>query len=571
MNKLDVNISQHLKKQYWKRRVVGDLPVPPPSDNGHYEFPINEPAGVNFRYLSQEDFMREIEPSAHDINSKYQSTRPIRELFDVKDAEGKPILDKDGNPKKEWRIVGFDDLETTRYGLQKRIALTKAAHFAGEGWGIYNEQSDTSKEAHERFDRLNSWKDVAGYDNLFMEAALSCFQTGDFGCYPYVTPDGSIEYMSYSYLDGYEIFPDIDENRNEVFYVSYSLKGRPAVDVFKVDAIETWVQADLTNTENSGVQSWFSKVKNWFKSRDFAVSEDGWHRVARRETQTPAGLGQFIYWRIPDIPSGVAQEDISALERTASYVAEGVKATTFDTLFIKATKIKNLPGIGGAGNVIGVEGDVDSVKAADAKRIAPSDVSNVATIDIKEKKDSILHSTLSVIVDPEVLRSGADSGAAMKLCFNDEVKWCMTMQPHFYKPLKKLVAIHKALVAKIESDGEYMKIRCSVGMNIWIPQNFSENVENVCKLKYAAILSAENSRHELDINYPDDMNIIRKEVEDDLYQKTFVPLKAKYEAEKKYGMADVANDVIVSEKDDANPDKPQDQSKQGVTNQATRR
>ena len=108
-------------------------------------------------------------------------------------------------------------------------------------------------------------------------------------------------------------------------------------------------------------------------------------------------------------------------------------------------------------------------------------------------------------------------------------------------------------------------------MNIWIPQNFSENVENVCKLKYAAILSAENSRHELDINYPDDMNIIRKEVEEDLYQKTFVPLKAKYEAEKKYGMADVADDVIVSEKED-NPYKPkQNNGKPGVTNQASRR
>lgn len=566
-----MKINEHLKKQYWKRRVVGDLPSPTPTDNGHYEIPLNEPYGANYRYLSQEDFMREIEPSAHDINSKYQSTRPIRELFDVVDAEGKPVLDKDGKQKKEWRIVGFDDLETTRYGLQKRIALTKAAHFAGDGWGIYNEQSDTSKEAHERFDKLNSWKDTAGYDVAFMEAALSCFQTGDFGLYPYVTPDGSIDYMAYSYLDGYEIFPDIDENRNEVYYVLYSLKGRPAVDIFKVDAIETWVQADLTDKENNGVQTWFSKVRNWFKASDFAESEDGWHRVARRETQTPAGMGQFIYFRVPDIPSGVAQEDISALERTASYVAEGVKATTFDTLFIKATKIKNLPGIGGAGNVIGVEGDVESVKAADAKRIAPSDVSNVATIDIKEKKDSILHSTLSVIVDPEVLRSGADSSSAMRLCFNDEVKWCMTMQPHFYKPLKKLVAMHKALVAKIEGDGEYMKIRCSVGMNVWIPQNFSENVENVCKLKYASILSAENSRHELDINYPDDMNIIRKEVEDDLYQKTFIPLKAKYEAEKKFGITDVANDVIVSDKEENSYKSKQDEGKPGVTNQASRR
>ena len=75
-----MKINEHLKKQYWKRRVVGDLPSPPPTDNRHYEIPLNEPYGANYRYLSQEDFMREIEPSAHDINSKYQSTRPIKEL-----------------------------------------------------------------------------------------------------------------------------------------------------------------------------------------------------------------------------------------------------------------------------------------------------------------------------------------------------------------------------------------------------------------------------------------------------------------------------------------------------------
>lgn len=568
-------IQEHLKKKYWRRRIVGDMPAIPPTDNGHYELPDEQITDGPYQYLTQEDFLREIEPSAHDINSKFQSTRPIKELVEREVN----ITNEDGTVTKkkvkEWQIVGWDNLETTRCGLQRRIALTKAAHFAGDGWGIYNEQSNKSKDAHKRFDTLNSWKDVAGYDSMLMEAALSCFQTGDFGAYVYVTAAGDIEYKSYSYLDGYEIFPDIDENRNDVYYVLYSLKGKHAVDIFSADAIETWVQADLTDKDNSGIQTWFSKVKNWFKTKDYAVSEDGWHRVARKETQTPKGLGQFVYWRIPDIPSGAVQEDISALERTLSYVAEGVKATTFDTLFIKATKIKNLPGVGGAGNVIGVEGDVDSIKAADAKRIAPSDPSSVATIDIKEKKESIYHTALSVVVDPEILRSGADSGSAMRLCFNDEIKWCMTMQPTFIKPLKRLVAIHKALVAKIENDPEYTNIRCSVGINIWIPQNFSENVENTCKLKYAGIISAENSRHELDLNYPDDIEIVGKESEKDLYRSTFVPLQAKHDARVKFGVDDTANDVVVTKEDNKgdsakdNPNKPKDPSKQGVTNQAT--
>ena len=553
-----MRISDHISnKKLWKRRVVGDSTPPPPTGADRYETTPEEPDGAYFRYLTQEDFMREIEPGAHDINSKYQSTRPIKELV-TREVEDR---DENGNVVKktikEWVITGWDDLETTRYGLQKRFAFTKAAHFAGDGFYISNEQTDQSEEAHKRFDKLNSWKDIAGYDTAIMEAALSCFQTGDFGLYPHVTPDGSIEYMSYSYLDGFQIFPDVDENRNEVYYVLYSLKGKPAVDVFKADAIETWVQTEIPKSgmseaeyiENFG--SWWEKVKYWFKTlgRDHEVSEDNWHRVARRETQTPAGLNQFVYFRVPDIPSGVAQEDISALERTASYVAEGVKSTTFDTMFVKAPKVKSLPGFGGAGSVLAVEGDVESLKAADAKRIAPSDVSNVATIDIKEKKDSILHSTMSVIVDPDILRSGADSSSAMRLCFNDEVKWCMTMQPHFYKPLKKLVAIHKALVAKIEGDGEYLKLRTSVGMNIWVPSNTAELIDNTTKLVYSNILSCRDAATEVDLQYLDTEKQIRKEQEDKIYRETYIKLKAEADARRDFGLEATASDVVVDKVD----------------------
>lgn len=552
------NISEHLKKQYWKRRVVGDMPIRIPTNSRYYVQPELE-AGIINRLLTQEDFMREIEPSAHDINGKYQSTRPIRELVE-KEVD---YIDEEGNPQvkkvKEWRIVGYDALETTRYGLQKRIALTKSSHFAGDGWSLNNEQTDNSEEAHNRFDNLNSWRDIIGLNTALMESALSCFQTGDAGIYLYSTPDGEIEYKIYSYLDGYTIFPDVDENRNDIYYVLYSLKGKPAVDVFASDRIETWVNTDLSGDNKD--ETWLKKVKNWFGRMTNEVSEDGWHCVSRKPTQIADGINQFVYFRIPDIPSGVMQEDIENLERTSSFVAEGVKNATFDTLFIKATKIKNLPPIGAHGSVIGVEGDVDSIKSADAKRLPPSNISDVATIALKEKKDSILHSTLSVIVDPEILRSGADSSSAMRLCFNDEVKWCQTMQPHFIRPLKYLVKILKHLVAKVEGDYEYTKLRTSVTINIWVPSNFSEQVENICKLKYASILSAENARHELDVNYPDDMSIIRKETEQDLYQKAYIPLKAKAEAEKQFGI--VSGETSNGGGEDKNPYKP------GVDNNAT--
>lgn len=538
-----INISEHLKKEFWHRRWVGDKTPPPPTNPEFYAIPERLPH-VNRRNLTQDDFANEISVSAHNINSLYQSARPIREAFPKYDENGNPVIDKDGNPVQEWRIVGYDDLETTRYGLQYRFAMCKTAHFAGNGWGIYNEQMDKSETAHNRYDTLCSWRDIAGLDMAFVEVVKSCFTTGDGAIYLY--QDGNnIAYEVFSFNKGDVLFPDYDENHFPVLYRLYTLKGRQAVDIFGAEYIETWVLADVSDKGKSSANRWFAQIRGWFKSHDFAISEDGWTRISRRKTQTGSIVNACVYFRIDDIPSGIVQEDIEALERSASYVAEGVKAAAFDTLFIKATNIQNLPEVGSFGSVIGVTGNVEELKASDAKRLPPSNISDVATIDLKEKKESILHSSMSVILDPDVLRSGADSSSAMRLCFNDEVKWCMAMQPQFYKPLKQLTSALKAIVAKIEKDPEYASLRVSVGMNIWTPNNVSEAVENATKLVYAGVLSRENARHELDINYPDDLNIVYGETERELYQKTYTPLKAKYDAQKEFGIADVANDIVV--------------------------
>lgn len=560
-----MNITEHLNKDFWKRRVVGDTLPPPPTNPAYYRSPILDLSGDTFRYLTQTDFMREIEPSAHGINSQYQSTRPIKELREV--------TDEDGNVTKQWQIVGYDDLETTRYGLQLRLALTKAAHFAGDGWGIYNEQTDKSEAAHRRFDNLASWREVAGLDTAFMEITESCFKTGDAAVYIF-QEGNTINYHVFSFLKGDILFPGFDDDRREVLYRLYTLENRRAVDVFGPGYMETWVER---TGEEDGL---LARIRRWLRGRDTdtVISEDGWERVMRKDGQAGKDLNACVYFRIPDIPSGPAQEDICALERSASYVAEGVKATAFETLFIKAANIESLPALGSLGSVIGVKGSVEELKAADAKKLPPSNISDVATIDLKEKKDSILHSTLSVIVDPDVLRSGADSSSAMRLCFNDEVKWCMTMQPLFHAPLVRLTEVLKALVAKIEQDDAYTRIRTSVGINIWVPSNFSESVENVTKLKYAGILSAENARHELDINYPDDMQIVGKEVEEELYRQTFVPLKAKADAKEQFGATEDTVTETVSEtvtgqdaaQQTANAD-PGAAYRPGIDNKATRK
>ena len=57
---------------------------------------------------------------------------------------------------------------------------------------------------------------------------------------------------------------------------------------------------------------------------------------------------------------------------------------------------------------------------------------------------------------------------------------------------------------------------------------------------------------------------------DELYRKTYIPLKAKAKAEKDFGISDTANDVIVTE--EKTPYKPEiDTGGAKVDNNASRR
>lgn len=177
-------------------------------------------------------------------------------------------------------------------------------------------------------------------------------------------------------------------------------------------------------------------------------------------------------------------------------------------------------------------------------------------------------------------RTESEDAEYRELCReNDIIQMQMrAMQPLFHAPLVRLTEVLKALVAKIEQDDAYTRIRTSVGINIWVPSNFSESVENVTKLKYAGILSAENARHELDINYPDDMQIVGKEVEEELYRQTFVPLKAKADAKEQFGVTEDTVTETVSEtvtgqdaaQQTANAD-PGAAYRPGIDNKATRK
>lgn len=529
---MTINISEHLKKEFWKRRINPDsVGVPSPPQSEYYLHPCLVAGQGDYQLLTQESFSRENDPLAHDINSRYMSLRPV---YDVKENV---VVDENGNKTTEtvWEIVEYDPVETVRFGLQKRINISKAAFMAGNGFWICHEDKQ-----HDLGDVLNSWKDSAGLDLAWLELVQSCFLTGDGAIYQYIS-NGQIRYHVFSYLKGDILFPDYDENHNSIIYRLYTLRGRRAVDIFSASRVQTWIQSDK---ENEKEQSWIARFGGWFrKGLDWSsskLSEDGWRCVSDNAVQTPIGINPCVYFRIDDIPSGVANEDICALEKAASFVADNVKSVSMPVMFIKATNIDTLPQKDSTGKTIGVKGSVDELKASDAKFLAPPDLSNIAEIDLANKKESIKQSTMSVDITPEIFRSTDPSSAAIKLLFTDTLIWCKNMFVQFYPGLVDMVEVFKSLVAivEIENGGEKIAtMRTSCGCDFWIPQNDSEALKRELDQVAYRVKSRKAAMSDIGNVHLEDYEQIIQEWREELDLKARIPAEAKAKVDKEYGIS----------------------------------
>lgn len=557
-------ISPLLKKKPWKRLVTPDADVPPPTCAEYYDIPVSEPDGLRYQYLTEYDLLNESCEGAHLINSKYMSRRPVYDVqtrtisVPSKDADGNPVLNADGSPKtepkeiKEWVITDYEDIETVRSGLPELIIKQKTSHLAKNGIEIANEGSE-----HKLFDTFRSWKDISGIDAGWLQSIYGCGKGGDALIYQYVH-NGTIEYTIFCTLYGDQIFPNKDDKGNDMNVRRYLLNGREAVDIFMDDYIETYVRGEISDEgdEKDGMQSWWSVVKGWFKNISRKKTEDGWERISRTPSQLGRGMCQAVYIRFEDTPIGPAMQNINAWERGASYVSDKVRSMAFSKLFLKTSKIKNLPPLSSGEEVIGVENaDADILKASSAEYLTPPDISNIATINLKNLTDAIMQSTMSIDLQPEILKSGADSSQTLKLLLRREIQWAQVVWPQVRPSAKKVIDVLKALVAKIEGNGDFTKLKVSVWNTPWMPVDEAAQIDNATKLVYAGILSKENARHELNLQYTDDAKYVREEAEEELYRKTYVPLKAKAKATEDFGPTDTAEDVIVTEKDSDNPDK----------------
>lgn len=545
-------VSPYLKKKPWRRLINPDVEVRPMVDTQYYDIPTSEPPGLHYQYLGNAELLNESTEGARVINSNMFSTRPIYELvtrkIKVDDGEGN-MIEKE---VKEEVIVGYDRVENVRSGLGEMIIKQKASHLGKCGI----ETADELGKDHEAYDNWLAWKEVSGVDAELPSMIYHAGKCGDSAIYVY-QHGKTIRNTLFSFILGDILFDHKDDKGSPMRVRLYKLNGRDAADFYMTDYIETYVCGDVTDEteENSVLQSWWSVVKGWFRNISLKKTEDGWTRISRSRSQLDAFTCQVAYLRFDDSFIGHAIQNIEAYDRALSYTSDKMRSTAFSKILVKATKIKNLPPLSSGEEVIGIDGDVESLKASDVKHVTPPDISNIATINLKNISDAIMQSTMSIDLQPEILKSGADSSQTLKLLLRREIQWCHVMWPQLRPVAQEIVEILKGLVGKIEGDIErYGNLRISVWNTPWLPQDEDALAERINKYIYNGTMSAESGRHESGMRYTNDAVQIAKEQEEKIFRETYIKLKAEAQARKDFGMDETANDVVVDNVEE-NPSK----------------
>lgn len=498
-----MKISEHLKKDYWTRRVTPDsgMRTLPAGGSAIYRTTKTAGFGVGYVNLTQDNFLNEIYPEAHEVNSKFISQRPIYKQSDEIDPK---------TGKKKWVLDGFDDVETVALAIQEMIVSKKVAHLTGDNFWVASESFD-----EDAFKKVESWMDFSGFWDAWTEAVSYCEREGDSALYWWYDGNGGIEYEVFAYEKGDTLFPGVDENGRPTMYRSYTLNGKPAVDIFTVNSKETWVKVDTSEEEG---KVWIDKVFRIIKSgASFReISEDGYQRIAKVDAQIGNDILQIVYFRVPDIATGPVQDSIEKFEKALSFVAEEVKTSAFPILFLKSEKITTLPPSKVNGKTIAAKGTADSLAHADAKFLAPPDASNIAKINLETLWSNILRGSLSALVEPVDIRQGADSSTTIKIMFAPDIQWCKNRWKFYAKPVRQLVEVFKRLVGKAEGDIiRYGDLRISCGQNIWIPQNESERIKMELDQYYAGVKSRKATMTDIGNSHLGDAEQIMKEKEEE--------------------------------------------------------
>ncbi len=497
-----MKISDYTKKPSWSRNIYTKGSERRPTTVTDAFIP-QAPMRLNMSkkiVLDQVAFLQELSPMAHEIFST--NVRSLRPKYRYVESTG------------EYVFKGYEDVERIGLPIQSSIRDNKTGYCFGNPLWFGNESGD---ENSDRMAKFKAWWNSTNMTSCLSQMGYHLFGTGDSAIAIYNDNDG-IHYRVFGYENGdcvNEIYEYDGTSRVSIGVRMFQVDGHDAVELYKNDVVELWVNA--TDDE----------LKKSFGTTTGGKSEDGYTLVS----STPHGFSRapFVYFREKDVPWGIAQDICDKLDILVSDLLESGRFFFNPYIFLKGGAIA-LPSTDFQGRVFASESE-----HGDAKILEPPNASSMLETAFSKLMRTLLDSTKTVFIHHEDLKGQNDSGAYLRMLCFPEIQWATNFYPRINHQMERLFLIFKEAVGRVEKDiTGYRDLIFSHQFTPCIPQNLQEEAQIITESYRAGVLSRETSVEEHSLANPQE----KKRLEaDDKRKADAEALKTEAAAE----VADVKN------------------------------
>lgn len=436
----------------------------------------------DFKYdvVTQEQFMRELDPNCHDV------------MFD----DSLPTICvrlKDGLYEVKQQI--------TPVAFQKRIMAKKLLHLTGNRMQFTlngDEPTEQQKENYAMF--LRAWRNrnQDGMKTHMVEKQL-CF--GDAGLLFYFDYKGRIKSRILSFDDGYVICTHKDDNGDHILEsVYYKKNDVEYIDTYDDENVYRYTRDGNPIDENT-LQEGEKYVDGW-----------KWHKPEKHGFEENP-----LITKRGDVAWNNVQSQCDGYETLYNIFRAIQKRFGWGILYVKG-KFKD-QGKKIAGNVVLNDTSLDN--KGDAKFLTPPNPENmIKTLELMEdniQKDA----SCTFILPKDISMSGDITGIAIELTQSMDIEEAERGVIEWQNVAQKMCRLFlygyaKELVNKGESETaitDFQSLDITAKFKVWRPMNQTEYNNMLIALKSAGILSKQTAVENNTESKPDEMRRLSKDEE----------------------------------------------------------
>lgn len=433
------------------------------------------PSNATYQIVTQDDFLREYDPSGHRIFDRNY------------------LMDRIKTDDQKRTYIHY--VERNAFAFQSVITTKRLTHLWGNPIRFANSSPNpTAAQDFLMRDFKQGWAKKNMEEGLFACGKSEAI-TGDAAMCFYLK-DGAVGYKTFSYQNGEVLYPHYDRftGKLSTFGRQYKSYGNDGVTVVN-EYLDVWDERNITTYQRTN--NFATKVKE-------AIGLDGWTLVGEPKSHGFQRIPVAYKRNAVGACWSLAQDSIDKYELAVSNLSENNKAYAFRILFLKGEQINAVAG--GDGGVGLITGDKDS----EAKFLERADASASFELQLKILRQNIFTNSFSV--EPPEVKGGDLPGVTIKLLYSPAVEKSMEEKAEWNYFIDDCVDLFKyGYGLEISKIAEYESLDVRGEIVPYVHQNLAEEVTMISQSVLAGVLSVRTAAEKHPLGSNNEFEKIRKE------------------------------------------------------------